>query len=805
MKAPKLRITFKIVLGYLLLGAFALYFGFLILSEIEKFTKLQSTESAEQNNILKVSNLIAAIYENENLSRSAIQLNPNKRFKGYLKNNDELLTRLDSFSFSKNTEYQQNITDSIKIFLIKKRKNIIDLRSVKRSYNSANSINNVINKLDTVNTLLGKNTKNNLVKIPNITDVEVRLRLQKYADIINGNVKNDSITENDQAKIDSLIFVSKNLLEKWQTKAFNQRISLLKREKELIENDITVSRKLNELLSVLENDVEVYTNLLNLERKKTLAESKKILLFTAFVGFLIIIVFSILFINDFWKNKLYRKKLEKANETTSSLLKSREQLISMVSHDLRTPLSTITGYSGLLQQAEFNNKEKNYIEHINNASNYMNRLVNDLTEFSKLENGEIPIESIPFDIEKTIREIVENSKSLIQEKPVVFRINHDNIFNFSIVSDPFRLNQILYNLIANACKFTDEGFITVSTKLKDSESQPILQISVQDTGIGIAKNQQHKIFNEFTQVNEHKTAEGFGLGLAIAKKLTTLLNGTLALQSEPNKGSTFVLEIPVKLRNKKQNSIKPKIETELALEILIVEDDVSLREFLKNTFNQFGIVTHIYSDAKIALNSLEKINYHLVLTDIQLPKMNGIKFMETLKTKSSYNYQPIIAMTGRANLSKQDYLNIGFSDVLLKPFQIEVLKKTIARFFVLNEINDDSFPLEKKAKTTNLFSLDSLITFYNNDEKEIKQSILIFTNETKRNLLLLKKAFKEKNTVCIKETSHKMLGMFKQLKIVTVIPFLVDFEKGDNIKITNFKKFEMTLNKVLESLESFID
>ena len=805
MKAPKLRITFKIVLGYLLLGAFALYFGFLLLSEIEKFTKLQNEESTKQSNILKVSSLIASIYENENLARAAIQINDAENFKVYNEYHKKLLIRLDSFSFIKESRYQQYITDSIQVFLIRKRKNVTNLRKVKRSYNSANSIDNVINKLDTVNTLLGKNIKSELVQIPKVTDLEVRLRLQKYADIINENSKNDSITETDQAKIDSLIFVSKYLLEKSQTKAFKQRISLLNREKELIENDIIISKKLKELLSILENDIENYSNLLKREHEKTLANSKKILLVTAFVGFLIIVSFSILFINDFWKNKLYRKKLEKANQKTASLLKSREQLISMVSHDLRTPLSTITGYSDLLQQAKFTSKEKNYIEHITNASSYMNQLVNDLTEFSKLENGDISIAFIPFNIEKNINEIVENSKNLIYHKPIEFIVTHDNDLDFSIISDPIRLNQILYNLITNACKFTKEGFIKIDTKLEKNEQQQVLKISITDTGIGIPKNKQHIIFNEFTQVNEHESTAGFGLGLAIAKKLTRLLNGTLTLKSQLNKGSTFVLKVPVKIGKKNKNLLKQKILNTDEPAILIVEDDVSLQEFLKITFNQFGITTYMFSDAIAALNAIENTNYHLVLTDIQLPKMNGIQFMETLKKKYSYNNKPIIAMTGRANLTKTAYLKIGFADVLAKPFKIEELKGVIMRFFNLEELSTNNIHLKNKPKTSYLFSVDALVKFYKNDEKEIKKTIEIFIIDSKQNLLLLQKAFEENDISSIKTISHKMLGMFKQLEIVSVVPFLNAFEKEKKIDVANFRNFTVALEKAIKSLESFID
>src|SRR5690606_35518917 len=186
-------------------------------------------------------------------------------------------------------------------------------------------------------------------------------------------------------------------------------------------------------------------------------------------------------------------------KTTSSLLKSREQIISMVSHDLRTPLSTITGYGELLQKSIHSTKEANYLEHIRNASAYMGHLVDDLLEFSKLENNNIPIESIPFNLEKLINEIVQNAKNSIQDKPITFVVKHNNIIDKSIISDPFRMKQILYNLITNAYRFTNEGTITIESALKNETHKTLLQISVSDTGLGMSKDQQKNTFKAFVQ------------------------------------------------------------------------------------------------------------------------------------------------------------------------------------------------------------------------------------------------------------------------------------------------------------------
>src|SRR5690606_14409346 len=343
-------------------------------------------------------------------------------------------------------------------------------------------------------------------------------------------------------------------------------------------------------------------------------------------------------------------ELEKSNAYTNSLLKSREQLINMVSHDLRSPLSTISGYSELLQKTAQNAKEDNYLDHIKSASAYMSQLVDDLLEFSKLEDGHITIESIPFNLKTILDETSTNIKAIYADKPIALLIKHDPALDITIVSDPFRIKQVLYNLIGNAYKFTEEGSISITTKLHSSNSSYKVSITIADTGIGISKEKQKDIFNAFTQVNQTSNAKhsGFGLGLAISKKLMNLLKGSLTLNSIPGEGSTFEISFPVKL-SYQDLDVKPIISenSSFKLKAVVVDDDPSLRQLIADILEQHQVTSYTFEDAKEALAALESLSYDLIITDIQLPKMNGFHFMETVKKLPFYKQQPIIAMTGR--------------------------------------------------------------------------------------------------------------------------------------------------------------
>lgn len=810
MKESKRKIAFKVLVGYATLAVLAVISGILLFSEIKTYIEIQKQGVSDRNNIIQTGGLIADIYENENLGRAAIQLNSYKRYNEYVTENKLLLKKIDSLNFIAKDVSKTFILDSVKLVLNKKRKNITSLRRLNQRNASEKSIDEAIDKLGSIDSLLGKGSVKDLVDNPDVFNKKTGLSLEKYLRLFDNEEEGQEkpVNVEEQKKIDSLVSASKEILQKAQRETVIKRRFLRIKERELIENDIIISRKLREVLNVLEKDVIVNANIAHKKHEETLERSRNIILLAAGVGFVIIILFSIIILNDFWRSQHYRQELESANAVTSSLLKSREQLISMVSHDLRTPLSTITGFSELLQKSITSTKEKNYVVHIQNASVYMGQLVGDLLEFSKLENSKITIETIPFDLKRNIEEVANSAKSLVQNKPISINVNHDENINSLIVSDPFRIKQILYNLVTNACKFTKEGSITIKSKLRSVKEKKYIEIRVIDTGVGIGKDEQEKVFKEFTQAHEKENRQnGFGLGLTISRRLAELLGGSLTLQSSLGKGSIFSLFVPITFAEEKSNEkgIIPQNKS-LNINAIIVEDDASLRILLKNVLEELGIAVTSFSNAQEALSRIDNIIYDLVLTDIQLPKMNGIHFMETLKKHKSYKGQPIIAMTGRANLSENEYVKNGFSDAIIKPFHAKKLEEILQRFFdfkaqekdvVISKIDNEI--------TTNSFDITSLKTFLNNDEVEIKKILKSFLKDTGENLLLLKELVKNNDVQGFNDVSHKMLGMFRQLKATKLITFLEEFEVSKEINKTSWKDFEKELEIFLVEIKKYFN
>ena len=206
----------------------------------------------------------------------------------------------------------------------------------------------------------------------------------------------------------------------------------------------------------------------------------------------IIVISSIVIINDFVTSQRYRRRLETANRKSNNLLKNREQLISMVSHDLRTPLSSIVGYSELLSKQNISEKGKNYLSHIKYSSEYISKLVDELLDYTRIEAGKITIEKVPFNTTEIIDEVASNVKSAFKTKEINLSLSFsETVNNLNFSSDAYRVKQILYNLISNAFKFTEHGTVHIQAdarQINDDEYE--IAIAVTDTGIGIKKEQQ---------------------------------------------------------------------------------------------------------------------------------------------------------------------------------------------------------------------------------------------------------------------------------------------------------------------------
>lgn len=793
MDSSKRRITLKVFLSYFALALLTTIVGWLIFSEISSFSETQKLDVTEKNKILKVGKVITLMYESESIARAALQTNSKETLENYLLKNDTLNIEIDSLAILFESNSQIKLLDSIKILLHAKERNIIELRKIKSDPTSERSLQNAINKFSKIESSMGKLTIEEFVEHPEYLSEANRKNIEEYVSILNRYAPKSTENSMSQKTLDSIISASKTLLRDIKLLSYQQKINLSKKENELLKNELTISQKLHQILTDFEKEIENTASIINYEREKALSKSINVISIAAVIGVLLAIAFSILILNDFWKTQRYRKDLEIAAKYTSSLLKNREQLISGVSHDLRTPLSTILGYTELLSNTPLKDKESYYVKNIKNASNYVAKLVDDLLDFSKLEVGKIKIESVPFKLDQVIIETAESVQSNFK-KPIELILKIDENLKKDLIGDPFRIQQILTNLIGNAYKFTEKGHVKITARgIKKNENLLVAQIDVEDTGIGIKKEKQSLIFDEFTQAEDsiEKNYGGTGLGLTISMKLAQLLNGKLFLESSENIGSTFTLQIPLKFSSHKSLNQPKTISKKLS--IIIVDDDPVLLELNTITLQQQGFIVHSFKNASKALESIKKIDYDLIITDIQMPVMNGFRFLELLKTEKKYLYknQPIIAITGRHDLKKEYYINSNFTDVIYKPYELQKLVSLIHQLFGHSKIMVNDIPQKKFSN----YDLSSLKNILGNDDPALQQILKTFIKSTNSELIALDKAIKENNIREIKEIAHKMISMFRQIKANNVVTIL---DKMENLTISEKTKILESDFKVLK-------
>ena len=792
MESKKSYTPIKVLLSYVALLALVVTVGWILYSENAVYNKLEDKIAFEKTKILKVSKLFSNIYKTESLGRKTIQTNSQKDFKSYLIETDSLKSRIDTLKQIVTTQYQKTLLDSVTYLLSEKTKNIRQLRVLKNKADDEVSVDNAINEITRMESKLRKLVLKDFAAHPEQLGTYQRNVLKKYVDYLNQNIPDDSTNTLSKKASDSILANSKKLLTSVKLKAEKKKESLNFQENKLLKNEIAISEQLRKVLRIIEREILINSIKNNTLKEKSLKKVNEVVMASAIIGLVLTLFFSILIVSDYSKSQLYKKQLEIANFKTKNLLKSREQLISTVSHDLKTPLSTIVGYTELLGNSDVNTKQSYFVKNIKNSSEYISQLVQDLLDFSQIEAGKITIEKVPFLLPEIIDDVAKNIQSVYPQKDINLNIQVDETLNNRIVGDPFRLKQILSNIIGNAYKFTEEGSIKIKayTTLDDS----FFTISIEDSGIGIEKENQKLVFEEFAQANENieKKYGGTGLGLSICQKLVTILGGNLKLESEFGKGSIFSIELPLFFDTSistVQEIKKPIPANTKKYTFIVIDDDSNLLQLTSGVLKQENHTVLSFDNAVKALEAIETTTFDFIITDIQMPVMDGFSFVEKLKDTpySTYKKQPIIALTGRADLDYATFTEAGFTTVIKKPYSPKVLLETIQQIIDKGELPAAEINKDPQMPAEQMYSLQTLKQFLGNDNEGLSVFLNQFIESSKRNMVYLEKAIDEKNTSEMNTIAHRIAPMFRQIKAREIGEILKSLEENnvENIDIEN--------------------
>lgn len=399
---------------------------------------------------------------------------------------------------------------------------------------------------------------------------------------------------------------------------------------------------------------------------------------TGFVLLLLVISYIIIHRNANSINRYKRKttdligQLQQSVEQNEALIASRKKAVHTITHELRTPLTAITGYVGLIEKENDIDKIGTYIQNIRQSSERMRKMLNTLLDFFRLDNGKEQPNLSPYRISAITQTLETEFMPMAMNKGLALTITNQT--EAIVLVDKERILQIGNNLLSNAVKFTENGTISLTTGYDNS----VLTIIVEDTGTGMTDEEQKRVFGAFERLSNAVTKDGFGLGLSIVQRIVAILDGTIRLESEKGRSSRFIVEIPAQPAEERQPQRIVRNYTrnnEKYYDVVAIDNDEVLLLMLKEMFNQEEIHCDTCTDVAKLMELIRKKEYALLLTDLNMPEINGFELLELLRSSNVGNSKaiPVVVTTASGSCSKEELMERGFADCLLKPFSISEL------------------------------------------------------------------------------------------------------------------------------------
>lgn len=711
----------------------------------------------------------------------------------------------DSIIRLPNDNINYETLDKIITFLKKKENIIKEINSQFNAFNPYTEIYTIIENYQPKknNSAITKTTQDTIVYRSEKKSFIERLGAVFYPDksldslVMVSTTSIDTITNND-IETTNLLNDLQLYTKKGKEEYIKQIENIESKYNNLILSDQEITKEISDLLIILHQQT-LKSVIKEIEKSELLIDRNiNISILIAIVALLIILTFIFLIFYDIKKVIAARKATEEAKKRTEEIMESRHKLLLSVSHDIKAPLSSILGYLELMHIDSERNDDKRKIYSMKNSAEHILSLLTNLLNFSRLDQGkEVAILS-KFNMETLCDELVEMFTPLAENKQLTFVYDKRLNENTNVKTDALKIKQILSNLLSNAIKYTIKGKIT----FKVSNNNKEIIFNIIDEGIGIPHDKLEEIFKPFSRVdNNESLIEGNGFGLFVVKGLIDLLNGTIEVKSEPDKGSQFLVKIPIEyvlLNEKNDNTIDidiQKLKSNNNKKILVVDDDNTLLSVIYSMFNKLEIKCDICHSSVEFEEYCKKIEqYDIILTDREMGAFSGLDVLK--KVKEMNQEKKVVLMTARSEYNKDVATQKGFDNYIRKPFSIKDLADLLNTY--INIVDTE------KKESRFSFDFPELCRMFDNDEESITNILKTFVETTSDNLMTFNKIINDNNFDDAVNLCHKMCPMFVQLNQNESAEFLLKMDKLRGNDSTSFPEWKEASIDFMNKADDFI-
>ena len=561
------------------------------------------------------------------------------------------------------------------------------------------------------------------------------------------------------------------IMREMETDQRSQRRRLQQQELELIHANSLFINKLLSILHIVEKEELQQIREKNAHAVTVMNQSMSRITMLMLGFFVAAALLVYLIWLDVTKSNYYKEALEKARDEAEQLSQIKQRFLANMSHEIRTPLQSIIGFAEQLKQKNGNKQEE--VEAIYSSSEHLLHIVNEVLDYSRISSGNFTLAKEKFRLNTLIREVESAMRVQAERKNLAFVLDLEKASEYTLTGDPFRLRQILYNLLGNAIKFTHRGFIKLSVRTIEEDEYVRCVFEVIDTGIGINKDDLDNIFNHFEQADTSISQQygGTGLGLTIVKSLVDAQEGMLEVSSEPGVGSCFHVELKYEKAaaayvNKIQYGKSIQIASSFKGKVLLVDDDPLILRLCSLILHKNKISHHVFSSATEALQHEPDPEVSHIFLDIRMPDINGVDLCKALR-KKYHSSTRFIALTAHVlPEEKNSIIKQGFDTILQKPFH----EGELLNLFGVNV----SAPFNEPEEQPNLSMLRKMTM---GDEALFQSIISQFIDETIDDLQKLKENIRQQNSKALREIVHKMAGRFAQLGMTSFAARLQTLEK----------------------------